>query len=285
MSNAVTRFIFEELDIRGAVVQLTDTWRLIRADRDYPDEVLHLLGQMCAVTSIIAANLKQPGRLTFQLSGHGPVSLLVIDCTESLNLRGYARYAKQLIADTPLTALLGDGRLLMTLDMQGARQPYQSYVPVESGSIAQVFEHFLARSEQQPAALLLAANEAGAAGMFVQKLPDADRRDPDGWNRILHLARTASPDELLELEPEVLLTRLFPEEDIRLFGPEPVVHDFPPDWDKVRDTLRSLGPIEVEQILAEQGEVVIRDDLSNHEYRFSAEEARGLFASGKPALH
>ena len=267
------------------VVQLSDTWDLIRAKRHYPPGVLSLLGEMCAVTSIIAGNLKQAGRLTFQLSGHGTVSLLVIDCTESLNLRGYAQYDEDVVAGTPLPDLLADGRLLMTLDLPEAKQPYQSYVPVEHNSIAAIFEHYLAQSEQQPAALILTASEEGAAGLFVQQLPGADHKDPDGWNRVLHLARTAKPEELLGLTPETLLTRLFPEEEIRLFESRSVTHDFPPDWEKIRSMLRNLGKAEIEHILAEHKEVVIRDDLSNHEYRFSSEEALALFTHDAPPLH
>ena len=87
----VQRFLLEDLDIRGAVVRLTDVWQAMQATRNYPPAVARLLGEMSAVSAVIAGNLKQPGRLTFQISGHGPVSLLVIDCAETLNLRGYAK--------------------------------------------------------------------------------------------------------------------------------------------------------------------------------------------------
>ena len=41
--------------------------------------------------------------------------------------------------------------------------------------------------------------------------------------------------------------------------------------------LRSLGRGEVEAILAEQGEVVIRNEMCNHEYRFDARAVAELF--------
>ena len=87
----VQRFLLEDLDIRGAVVRLTDVWQAMQAGRGYPPAVARLLGEMSAVSAVIAGNLKQPGRLTFQVSSQGPVSLLVIDCAETLNLRGYAK--------------------------------------------------------------------------------------------------------------------------------------------------------------------------------------------------
>src|SRR5690606_40904781 len=78
----VQRFLLEDLDIRGAVVRLTDVWQAMQAGRDYPPAVARLLGEMSAVSAVIAGHLKQPGRLTFQVSSQGPVSLLVIDCAE-----------------------------------------------------------------------------------------------------------------------------------------------------------------------------------------------------------
>lgn len=283
-TDSVVRFLFEELDIRGAVVKIDDTWRRIRHGREYPQQVQSLLGQMSAITAIIAANLKTPGRITFQLSGDGEIGLMVLDCSAELNLRGYAQCHSQ-FAHGELASLLGNGRLLLSLDVEGARQPFQSYVPIEGQTIAAVFEHYLAQSEQQPALLFLAADAETAAGLFLQKLPGADERDPDGWHRISQLAATLTDGELLSLTPEMLLMRLFHEETIRCFTPRPVTHHFPPDWERVRSTLRALGRAEIESILAEHGEVVVRDDLSNHTYRFDEHEARALFDQPPPTLH
>jgi hypothetical protein len=58
----------------------------------YPAPVLQLLGEMTAVTVPIGSNLKQPGRLIFQPQGHGPVSLMVVDCTEQLAVHGMIRH-------------------------------------------------------------------------------------------------------------------------------------------------------------------------------------------------
>ena len=72
MRNIVTRFLIENLDIRGAVVQLDSTWQAVCAGREYPAAVQSVLGEMCAVSAIIATNLKQPARLTFQAQQSGP---------------------------------------------------------------------------------------------------------------------------------------------------------------------------------------------------------------------
>lgn len=278
----IRRFLLEDLDIRGALVKLDDVWQALLEKRDYPANVRDLLGAMAAVGGVIGGNLKQAGRLTIQLQGHGPVALLVVDITEALNLRGYAKASEDAAGLSGVADLIGDGQLLLTLDMPGLRHPYQSYVPIEGDSVAEVFEHYLTQSEQQPAALHTACSAAAAACLFLQKLPDADKKDPDGWDRVTRLAATIRPDELLGLEPEAILTRLFHQETVRLLDAREVTHDWPQDWDKVRDMLRSLGRDELNAMLAEHGEILIHDDLSNHEYRFDADDVAALFAEPPP---
>ncbi len=275
-SDFVARFLLEELDIRGAFVRLGESWRSLQAGRGYAETVRDLLGEMTATAVLVAGNLKQPGRLTFQLQGHGPVRMLVIDCTAELHLRGMAQ-AEADVARAPVSQLFGDGRLSLVLQNEAAREPWQSLVPVAGDSIAAVFEHYLVQSEQQPARLWLAAGAAYACGLFLQKLPGADARDADGWARVELLAGTVTPEELQSLPADTLLGRLFPEETLRLFQPKPVVYDCPEDRDKVSEMLRSLGRAEIESILAEQGEIVVRDDICNREYRFDAGDLDALF--------
>lgn len=282
-ASTIRRFIFEGLDIRGAIVHLGDAWEQMQAGRDYQPTVAQLLGEAAAVTALIAGQLKQPGRLTLQLRGNGPIQLLVMDCNEALQMRGMAR-SNPVVLPAPVQELLGahqGGQLLMSLDLPTARQPYQSYVPMVGDSIAQIFEHYLEQSEQQPSRLFTTASPRAAVCLFLQKLPQADQHDPDGWHRITQLAATVKPAELLELDAETLLGRLFHEEiearGIRIYDPQTVVYHCPEDWEKVRDMIRSLGREDAETIVAEHGEILIRDDICNRDYRFSPEDVAALF--------
>lgn len=279
----VRRFLFEELDIRGALVQLGPAWRQMHSGRGYADATRGLLGELTAVAAMIGSTLKTPGRLTFHLRGHGPVQLLVVDCDEQLRLRGMAKAPADLAA-APVSEHFGDGRLVLTLDTNTSAQPYQSIVPLDGETIAAVFEHYLMQSEQTPTRLWLMADAGHACGLFLQKLPDADQRDPDGWNRVQHLATTVSAAELA-LPAELLLSRLFPEEEIRLFEPRAVSHHCPRNEEKVLDMLRSLGRDEIEATLAEQGEIVVNDEICNHVYRFGPEVLDLLFGPSSRTLH
>lgn len=280
----VRRFLFEELDVRGAVTRLGPAWCEMLRGRDYPLDVRRLLGEMTAVTLLIGANLKQRGRLSFQVQGHGPVSLLVIDCTQDLAFRGMASFGELSGVDT-LPGLLGDGRLTLTLQSDAASRPYQSVVPLAGNTIAAVFEHYLAQSEQQPARLWLFASAQNAVGLFLQRLSGADLRDADGWPRVQQLAATVHAAELESLPIADLLMRLFPDEALRLFKPVPVRYECPENWDKVRNMLRALGRAEVEAILSEHGEVVVHDDICNYEYRFDRQAVAHLFDGAQSSTH
>jgi len=273
----VQRFLFEDLDIRGRLVCLTGAWQRMLDGRDYPEDIAHLLGHTTALNVLLGANQKGAGRVTLQVQGSGPVKLLVSDCTAELRIRGMAAYEKPLASGTNERNLLGDGRLSVTLEDAKSGQLYQSLVPLEGETLEQIFEHYLSQSEQVSAFLRLRADEDALCGLLLEKLPGADSRDPDGWNRVKHLAATLTLDETRDAQPYDLLTRVFPEELMRVFRLHAVEYHCPYDEEKVKDMLRGLGREELEAILAEQGEVVIRNEMCNHEYRFRREDIEGLF--------
>ena len=275
----VQRFLFEELDIRGRLTCLTGAWRRMLDGRGYPDNVTTLLGRTTALNVLLGANQKDAGRVTLQVQGSGPIRLLVADCTADLRIRGMAQFGEEVARENAERRLLGDGRLAVTLEDMKSGRFYQSMVPLEGDSLEQIFAHYLSQSEQLPAYLSLFADGDAACGLLLEKLPKADERDPDGWNRVTQLAATLRLDETRDAQPYDLLTRVFPEELMRVFRLYPVEYHCPYDEGKVRDMLRGLGRGEVESILAEQGEVVIRNEMCNHEYRFDARAIAELFTS------
>lgn len=274
----VQRFLFENLEIRGRLVCLTAAWQRMLDGRDYPEDIASLLGHTTALNILLGANQKGAGRLTLQVQGSGPVKLLVSDCTSELRIRGMAHFERELAGKANQRDLLGDGRLSVTLEDLKSGRLYQSLVPLEGETLEQIFRHYLSQSEQLEAFLRLYAGSGALCGLLLEKLPGADTRDPDGWNRITHLASTLTLDETRDAQPYDLLTRVFPEELMRVFPLYGVEYHCPYDEDKVKEMLRGLGRKEVESILTEQGEVVIRNEMCNHEYRFDARAIARLFS-------
>ena len=291
--NYSRRFTLDNLDIRGQVVRLTDVWRDMHAARHYPANIRQFLGELACVSVLIGAGLKRPGRAALQIQRKrdengdkeiftGP--LAVLDCTEALALRGMAGASNNSATlknrATTFSEWVEDCTLAMTLSYTGTTQVYQSIVPVSGLSVAECFEHYFDLSEQLPTHLWLAANEAGAGALLLQKLPKADQKDADGWARVEQLAASVAEAELITLPAEQLLARLFAQEDVRIFNAKPVTYACKRDVQKVEAMLRSLGREEVEATLAELGIVEVKDDICNKVYRFDAAAVKRLFGGG-----
>jgi molecular chaperone Hsp33 len=275
----VQRFLFENLDVRGRLVCLTGAWRHMTEGRGYPPAIAELLGQSTALATILAANQKKDGgragRVTLQVQGSGPVKLLVADCTADLRIRGMAQHEGAI--EGKLVSP-GDGRLAVTFEDTETGQIYQSLVPLEGSSMAEIFQNYLERSEQRTSFLRLYASERAVCGLLMEKLPGADAKDPDGWNRLTHLAATLRLEETVDAQPYGLLVKLFPEELLRVFRLDAVEYHCPFNLQNVERVLRGLGRAEVESILAEKGEVVIKNEMCNHEYRFDRDAVETIFA-------
>jgi molecular chaperone Hsp33 len=230
-----------------------------------------------AAASLLAASIKFEGRLTMQAKGGGPVKLLVVECTSRQTLRGLAQW------DGPVPVggvpqLLGGGQLVITIEPDKGER-YQGIVAVDGDSVAEVLEHYFARSEQLSTRLWLAADEAQAAGMLLQRLPQDERHDPDTWERAVHLGSTITRDELLTLPVRDILHRLYHEEDIRLFSGHPVSFRCSCSRARVETVLRMLGREEVRSILAERGNVEVDCEFCGSHYELDPVDAEQLFAA------
>ncbi|MDH4188911.1 MAG: Hsp33 family molecular chaperone HslO [Betaproteobacteria bacterium] len=273
----VQHFLFEDLDIRGRLVCLGDAWRRMIEGRTYPERIAMLLGHTTTLAVLLGASGKNRRRVTLQVQGSGPVGLLVADCTSELRIRGMAQYDGARAESLGERQLLGDGRLALTFEELDTGRIYQSLVPLEGETIEDIFALYLSQSEQLTAFLRLYASGDALCGLLLEKLPRADTRDPDGWNRASQLAATLTLAETRDTRPHALLTRLFPDELLRVFPLRQVEYHCPRDIEKVKNVLRGMGRAEIDAILAERGEVVIRNEMCNHEYRFDRDAVEVVF--------
>jgi molecular chaperone Hsp33 len=281
IANYCRRFTLENLDIRGQLVRLTSVWSGMHEGRDYVPAVQGFLGELACVAVLVGSGLKQAGRVTLQIqrASETGAPLAMADCTEALAVRGIARKVE---AVSSFSEWAAGGTLAMTLAHHEPGKPpslYQSIVPLSGLSIAECFEHYFDQSEQVPTHLWIASNAKGAGALLLQKLPGADQKDADGWARMEHLAASVTEAELTGASADQLLHRLFHEEDVRLFRAKPVTYACRRDVAKVEAMLKSLGREEVESTLAEQGEIIVTDDICNEQYRFGADDVRRLFGA------
>lgn len=275
--DSIRRFLFKELNIRGQHIQLDQQWQTMIAERHYPKIITSLLGQLTAITSMLASGLKHDGKVTIQIQGAGPVNLLVVEATDQLQIKGVAKTNGEIPENASLNQLLGDGKILVTLENKVTDSIFQSYVPREADTVAKIFEEFLTQSDQLPSKLWLAANESGVGGVLIQKLPATDNIDQDGWNRIAILSDTLTDKEIITLNSESLIHSLFHEELIELFEEKNIQYHCPKDNSKIESMLLSLGKEECLKILKEQGEIVIHNEMCNFHARFNQTDIEKLF--------
>src|SRR3990167_8046967 len=293
-------FLFEGLPVRGMLVRLTDGWQELLRRREtagpFEAPLRRLLGEMSAAGVLLQSNIKFNGAVVMQIFGEGPVKLVgELPATDTGRL--------------PLEVMVnvnGRGRCAITLDPKDrlpGQTPYQGVVPLNDErnhplhSLSEVLEHYMRQSEQLDAKLVLAANDEVAAGLLIQRLPvegeanlaqgsrgAEDLELDDAFNRIAHLASTLKQEELLTLDADTILRRMFWEEDVRRFehqqgatGPRFACTC---SRERVAGMLRSLGQEEVESIIAEQGQVEIGCDFCGEHYHFDPIDAGELFTEG-----
>ena len=311
------KFLFDGLPVRGMVVRLTDAWQAILRRRAantetgaYPAAVRELLGEMTAAAVLMQSNIKFNGALVFQIFGDGPVKVAVAEVQSNLALRATASVSGTVEDGQSLASLVnvhGQGRCAITLDPQDrqpGQQPYQGVVPLQGAdggslqTLAQVLQHYMHQSEQLDTTLVLAANDQVAAGLLIQRMPlkgqdnlagatesADDGQDAQGMNedyrRIATLAASLQREELLSLDVDTILRRLFWEEKLLRFVPQTGVNG--PHFactcsrERVQAMLRGLGQEEVASVVAERGNVEVGCDYCGAQYRFDPIDITQLF--------
>ena len=281
--DATRRFVIAHGAVRGEYVRLESSWREILARRSYTKPVASLLGECLAATTLFTSTLKmlqEDGRLSIQMQGGKPVSLLVAECRADLSVRAMARVdaEAQPTASTSLGDLARGASFALTIDPGGDYDSYQSLVPMEGDSVASALDAYMTRSEQIESHFALAADESVCAGLLVQRVPQQGGKavvdvDPDAWNRIRTLAATITRAELLELSDAEVLHRLFHQEEVRLLPERPVSFVCRCSKERVAGVLKILGTDEVRGLLADRRTIDVDCDFCGQRYTLTAEEA------------
>jgi molecular chaperone Hsp33 len=306
--------LFDGLPVRGIIVRLTDTWTDILQRREsntatgpWSPPVARLMGQMAAAGALMQSNIKFNGALVLQIFGDGPLKVAVAEVQPDLSLRATAKVVGDVPDDAMLSALVNvgnQGRCAITLDPRDklpGQQPYQGVVPLHGDqrekleNLSEVLEHYMLQSEQLDTKLILAADDKVAAGLLIQRLPVQGEGNLAGqmmgranedeiglnedYNRIAILAASLTREELLTLDVDTILRRLFWEEKVLRFPAQTPRFACTCSRERVAGMIRSLGQQEAESILSERPDIEVGCDFCGRQYRFDAVDAARLFAA------
>ncbi|CZT26624.1 Hsp33 family molecular chaperone HslO [Pseudomonas cerasi] len=279
------RFIFDESDVRGELVALERSYAEVLAKHPYPEPVAQLLGELMAAAALLVGTLKFDGLLILQARSSGAVPLLMVECSSERELRGIARYDESLInPGAGLQDMMPDGSLALTVDpRQGQR--YQGIVALDGVDLSESLSNYFVMSEQLGSRFWLKADSHRARGLLLQQLPaaqitDAEERDAN-WEHVITLANTLTAEEMLSLDNQTILHRLFHEDPVRLFDIQPICFRCSCSRERSANALVSLGLEDAQQLVIEHsGTIEIDCQFCNERYLFDATDVAQLFAGG-----
>ncbi|MEI8667859.1 Hsp33 family molecular chaperone HslO [Pseudoalteromonas sp. B131b] len=273
------RYLFNELDVRGELVQIENAYNEMIADHNYPDPVKALLGELLVATCLLTATLKFEGEIAVQLQGDGPVKYAVINGDDKQNMRGIARLQSE-ITGTTVKELIGQGYMVITITPDKGER-YQGIVPLEHDTLSECIESYFEQSEQLKTRLWFATDttegSAKACGLFLQVLPVDKQKSIEDFAHLEALSNTIKNEELLHLDANTVLTRLYHEDNPRVFEPQAIKFKCGCSRDKTITALVNIGQEELLKDVAEKGTVNINCHYCLKEYVFNEQDIKSIF--------
>ncbi|MEF1308724.1 Hsp33 family molecular chaperone HslO [Vibrio mytili] len=278
-NNVLNRYLFEDLSVRGELVQLDEAYQRVISSKDYPVAVQKLLGELLVSTTLLTATLKFEGSITIQLQGDGPVSLAVINGDNKQQIRGVARWEGDIADDATLHDMMGKGHLVITIEPKVGER-YQGVVGLDGDNLTEVIEGYFANSEQLKTRLWIRTGEyqgkPHAAGMLIQVIPDGTG-SADDFEHLEQLTDTVKDEELFSLEANELLYRLYNQDKVRLYEPQPVTFHCGCSRERSGAAIITVDKTEIYDILAEVGSVSLHCDYCGTTYSFDESEVTALY--------
>ena len=286
MSELRQRFYIEDCPIRGEVVHMEKVLQTILAQRDYPQAIEVLLGEMLSATALLASTLKIKGRISLQIQAAGTFKWAMAECDHLGQLRASAdyqedpRFAEGTDSSTVLKALVSPVLFINIEPEVGER--YQGIIALERDTLAGCLMQYYDLSAQIPTKIRLASTAQRAGGLLIQLLPrnseeEQQRVDEDLWPRLTLLTETLKAQELIELDATEILYRLYNEEEVRLPEVELLSFGCTCSKDRCANALIHIGAEAVRETLEFQNPITMDCQFCSTRYTFTAEEALGLF--------
>ncbi len=266
--DSLQRFLINHTHIRGVLVKLQQSYLTIISQQHYPETVAHLLGETLVTSALLTSTIKFKGTLIMQVQNQGPLELLVAHCNQQLHIRGVAKWSED---EKDFSEALGGGTLAITIAPDEGER-YQGVVQLETNELAKAVETYFEQSEQLSTLIVLAADQHAATGLLLQKLPNhnADSSDSDDWDDLAMQLKQLYAHELLNLDNEAILDRLFPTEEVVIYEPEPIEFRCTCSEERSANAIRTLEQTDVDELLKAYKEITVTCEFCHHSYHFDA---------------
>ena len=288
LSDFVLPFQLEKASIRGRLVRLKHSMQDILRRHHYPFLVNRLLEELIAVSTALASLFKFEGTFTLQITGDGPVRLMVVDITHEGEIRACARFDEEALLKLPLSTtsiypILGTGYLAFTIAQNTPDDRYQGIVELNGSTLSECLHHFFRQSDQLETGIVVFSKAENihtsnhlAAALVIQRMPgvsglsfEAMEAENDAWLRSLSILGTATAAELLSanLSAQDVLLRLFWEDGVRIFDTRFFVAKCRCSDHRVFQMLKTFPASDIQEMVQE-GKISVTCEFCNQEYIF-----------------
>ena len=220
--NTLTKFIFDNTNIKGQVVTLCSYHRDVISINSYSQNVSKLLGEFIAAVCLLNANFKYNGRLILHAQRSKGLSSIMAECTSKNNIRGIVRGDFSMLSDQiDFYQMFKKGTLRLTMEPESGDR-YQGIVPICENTLSGCLEYYFEQSEQLKTKIKLAGNMQTAAGILLQEMPEQTSSDDcsQDWREKSILLETLRAEEQINLAHYDQLTSLFSNDDVRILSVE-----------------------------------------------------------------
>ncbi|MBS1963067.1 MAG: Hsp33 family molecular chaperone HslO [Bdellovibrionales bacterium] len=292
MSDLWQKCISNSGTLRGVAISCSELARELATVHQLSGEPAQAFGEALVAGFILASYCKAGERMNLNIKGDGGVKQALVDAYPDGTIRGY-------VVPNPQSAiqnydLTGDGpwgkgtlSVLRKRDDQKGAEPYIGTVPLVTGHLAKDLTFYWSQSEQVPSAVGIAVNLdsegklATAGGFLVQAMPgatDAEIREIE--NQVTHMSNLAR-DIAAGSEPIAILATIFQNMQFVILEKKPLKAQCTCSEARMRRALTLVGASELQAMIDEVGEAVVKCDFCEKEYRASADELRKMIAESK----
>ncbi|WP_202081469.1 Hsp33 family molecular chaperone HslO [Caldalkalibacillus salinus] len=283
----MVRALVLEGKVRVYAIRSTQTVQEAQERHQTWPTVTAALGRTLSVGAMMGAMMKGEDKLTIQVRGNGPIGKIMVDANSKGQVRGYVdnpqvHLPKNEQGKLDVGGAVGpEGAIYVNKDL-GMREPYQGHSKLISGEIGEDFTVYFAQSEQTPSSVGVGVivnpdNSVKASGGFIiQLMPGV----PDDFiNQLENQLKAIPPVSQLVnegLTPEEMIKRVFVLDEVKWLDTVPVSYSCHCSYERVSQTLISLGKEELENLLQEEGKAEVNCHFCNSTYNFEREDLEQL---------
>lgn len=251
------------------------------------------LGRMLTAVSMMGNMLKgKENSISVKIDGGGPTGAITVSSDSDGNVRGYAVNS---VVEIPLkpngkldvSAAVGrEGNLFVVKDL-GMKEPYNGFVPIVSGEIAEDITSYYATSEQIPTVCALGVlvnpdlTVKKSGGYILQLLPFTENEIIEKIEK--NLSKVKPVTQLLDegKDIEEIVRDVLEGFEVEVIYTQEVEYKCKCSREKVESTLVGLGRKELEEMYKEMPEVNVKCHFCNTDYSFSKKEIENILKKYK----